>query len=190
MDCQEECEAISADALSQALCMACGLCCDGTLFAFAVIAPDEDVIQLERAGITTLCGDGKTFTLPCKSFDRICTIYNASRANVCGEYVCKLLRRLDGGAISYEMAAKIIRQTKAHKQKTQASFLVIYGATESSLEQQYEGLMKLRVDLKSSAHNVAVLNFLALQLQLDRHFRRLEEAVTPNPVWMSATKPT
>lgn len=186
MVCQEECEEGSGHTLAQALCMACGLCCDGTLFAFAVIAPDEDVTRLERAGITTIHGDGKTFALPCRSFDRVCTIYQGSKAKVCGEYVCELLQRHGVGTISYEQAREIIRQAKTQKEKTLSSFSAIYGATESTLEQQYEGLMKSGTELKSGLHHVAKLNFLALQLQLDRHFRRLGEAVTPKPVCISA----
>jgi uncharacterized cysteine cluster protein YcgN (CxxCxxCC family) len=67
---KEESDAKTVDALTQSLCKRCGLCCDGTLFGFAKIRPDEDIVRLKMIGITTICDDGMRFALPCRSFDQ------------------------------------------------------------------------------------------------------------------------
>lgn len=188
MDSQEERDTKSAEVLAQALCVVCGLCCDGTVGPFATIEPEEDVIRLRRIGITTICDNGKKFVLPCKLFDQICTIYHTHRAMICGNYRCKLLKCYDRGVISYESAAEIIRQTKDYKEKAQAALLAVLGANEDSLWQQYQNILASPAELKSSAHRDAEFNYLILQLQLDRYFRRSADAATPKFRLKPATK--
>jgi hypothetical protein len=42
------------DLSSQSLCLTCGLCCDGTLFPFVRLKPDDEITPLEAAGINII----------------------------------------------------------------------------------------------------------------------------------------
>ena len=90
------------------LCLACGLCCNGTLHAHTALLPAEtaDVraLGLEVAEI----GGRPTFCQPCARFqaDR-CTIYDR-RPQVCRHYACALLQRLQAGKIALAPALRIV----------------------------------------------------------------------------------
>ncbi len=177
-DKKRDVSAAEAATLSQAICRMCGLCCDGTLFSFARLRPEEDIVQLKKVGITTICDDGKTFTLPCASFDQICTIYDACRAKVCGGFICQLLKNYSKSRISYEDAADIIRQAHALKDKAHASLLAAGGNNIGGLREQYLNLSGAKTEVKSREHVIAEFNYSVLQLQLNRHFRIKKKQVT------------
>ena len=92
----------------QAVCLECGLCCDGTLFGHAELGPEErgnlpDLIEQNAFVI-----EGKDFfRLPCHYFKGKCTIYESPRAVVCRSYRCRLLSDVAGGHVSEEEALKI-----------------------------------------------------------------------------------
>lgn len=164
--------ATDAESSSQSLCRACGLCCDGTLFRFANIAPDENIAELERIGITTICDDGKKFVQPCAAFDKVCTIYHTARAKVCEKYLCKLLMRHNSGEISYNEALEIIRNVRIHQQEIEGQFSVVCGTHKGSLAERYQDLLKLQEESQSRERAAAMVNFAAFKLRLDRHFKK------------------
>lgn len=171
MDSQEELDVKSADALAQSLCRGCGLCCDGTLFEFAKIQPEDDLVQMEKSGITTISDDGKRFYQPCKPFDQVCTIYH-QRPGVCMSYTCKLLKRCNKSEISYENASKIISETKAQKERAHASFSAAGVDGTGCLVRQYSSLKEKLAESKTRACIVAEFDYSVLQILLNRHFRK------------------
>ena len=95
------------------LCLACGLCCDGTLFKRAYLLPGE--VAPARASGLRVIADGRSprFALPCSRFaDQQCTIYE-QRPHHCREYECKLLSSLRSGQRSLSECLDIVRETKA-----------------------------------------------------------------------------
>jgi hypothetical protein len=85
------------------------------------------------------------------------------------------LRRYIKADISYEDAAKVINQTRAQKEVTQASFLAAGGSNLGGLRQQYLNLLKFMGEPKSREHAVAEFNYKVLKLQLNRHFRNKKQ---------------
>src|ERR1035437_1105692 len=62
---------------SQSLCLACGICCEGTIFQKVALSPEDEIFPLTEAGIK-IVSDGKLnlFRLPCAAHkNRACTVY-------------------------------------------------------------------------------------------------------------------
>ncbi|HEX7663472.1 MAG TPA: YkgJ family cysteine cluster protein [Polyangiaceae bacterium] len=87
-----------------ALCRSCGLCCDGSLFGRARLAPDE-VASAKRHGLRVVANEG-SFEQPCSALEkRTCTIYD-ERPQACRVFVCKLYDRQanEGGPLEEKLA--------------------------------------------------------------------------------------
>ncbi|MBL8920184.1 MAG: YkgJ family cysteine cluster protein [Myxococcaceae bacterium] len=87
-----------------ALCLSCGVCCDGTLFATAPLAPGEAARLAERVSVL----DADTMEFPCRALDGVrCTIYD-DRPRICREFNCLVLAELAAGRITEEEARAFI----------------------------------------------------------------------------------
>ena len=87
----------------EALCVSCGLCCDGSLFGRVMFDPDE-VVPKKRL---RLIESGRGFEQPCSALesDRTCAIYD-DRPRACRRFVCKLhdRHRHEGGLLEARLA--------------------------------------------------------------------------------------
>ena len=96
------------------LCLSCGICCSGVLFAYAPLKQDE-IGLATKAGLEKYTfskdDEGEAFKQPCACWEGKCTIY-PNRPDVCGSYRCQLLQRLDDGKVSLEQALEIVSRTK------------------------------------------------------------------------------
>lgn len=80
-----------ADPALQALCRACGLCCDGSLFGRAGL--DSDELDVARRLRLRVVSNGASFEQPCAAFsNRACTAYD-ERPRSCRRFVCRLHER-------------------------------------------------------------------------------------------------
>src|SRR3954468_24728555 len=96
--------------LTNVLCIGCGLCCDGSLFADPELAAREttalDILGLEIEDADH--GEPAVLLQPCAAFKRKrCSIY-AHRPNCCRTFECRLLKQAESGAISVERAKEKI----------------------------------------------------------------------------------
>jgi Fe-S-cluster containining protein len=96
--------------LTDVLCLRCGLCCDGSLFADAELAGREttalDVLGLEVEDADQ--GEPAVLLQPCAAFKRKrCSIY-PHRPNCCQTFECRLLKQVESGAMSIERAKEKI----------------------------------------------------------------------------------
>ena len=98
---------------SSALCLPCGMCCDGALFPCAALQDDEQDFAISL-GMSLLQPPEKNgFQLPCHLFQGgCCTIYEQPRPKVCGGFECKLLRRYKLGRINLEEGLKKVRRAR------------------------------------------------------------------------------
>jgi Fe-S-cluster containining protein len=93
-----------------ALCLNCGLCCDGTLFRHVEISVPERE-RLVQLGI----GVGQrrkhdVMWLPCGKLEgRRCTIYE-QRPGGCDRFVCALGRKLTAKEVTYDEALARVRE--------------------------------------------------------------------------------
>lgn len=97
----------------QEVCVACGFCCDGTLFLHACLQPGERGHLPEKIEENSYAENGEEFfRLPCLYFHEKCTIYDRPRADVCGSFRCELLHTMEKGEISKTEALALV--TRAH----------------------------------------------------------------------------
>lgn len=96
------------------LCLSCGLCCDGTMFEAAALAPGE----AERyAGRVNVSADRQHLRLPCPALDGCkCKTY-LDRPAVCSEFKCLVLASLERGLIGEAEAQESIEEVLGRRRK-------------------------------------------------------------------------
>lgn len=103
------------------LCLSCGMCCDGSIFADVKLLPGENADRLLSLGIPlqpqiprgrkTLVSAGTRwrFTQPCAALEGCrCRVY-ASRPQDRRQFECGLLKRLLSGDVDYARAERLVR---------------------------------------------------------------------------------
>jgi Fe-S-cluster containining protein len=93
--------------LTDTLCTRCGLCCDGSLFADVELASDDEASALEVMGLEIEDADeddGGLLLQPCGALKgKRCSLY-PHRPDCCRRFKCRLLQRVERGAIAVERA--------------------------------------------------------------------------------------
>lgn len=107
-----------------ALCVNCGLCCNGALFADVQLQPGEDPSPLRARGLNLRVGRlGKSLTKllqPCAAFDGCrCRIYEL-RPSMCRKFECHLLLRVQRGEVKTSVALTTIQSTRQRIKKVEA----------------------------------------------------------------------
>lgn len=95
-----------------ALCVECGLCCDGTLFRFLPVEPHE-VEQHRALKLPVVTQSGRlAMRLPCSKLEaRCCTVYK-ERPGGCRNFVCHLGHRLELGDVEFPQALELVREAQ------------------------------------------------------------------------------
>ena len=95
----------------QALCLSCGLCCDGTLFSHVPVRSNDNVQRLEAGGIAVLVqAEERRFSQPCPAHhNKFFKVYE-NRPAVCRHFRCKLLREYEAQHVLWEQAQQKITQ--------------------------------------------------------------------------------
>lgn len=111
------------DPLPSALCLHCGMCCDGTLFRDVELQPGDDVEKLRALGLPIRSrrreeADHLKFPQPCTALcaDLRCRVY-ADRPSRCREFECALFKAVAAGHLTAPAALKTIRQTRQQADK-------------------------------------------------------------------------
>ena len=111
------------DSDGSALCLACGLCCQGVLHRSASLQPNEKEFAVSLGlelypknpdRTPDQCADQpQGFSLPCPLHqDGQCSVY-PTRPHVCGAYRCELLKKYLNGTSSLEKCLEVVRDAKA-----------------------------------------------------------------------------
>lgn len=104
---------------AEQLCLACGLCCDGTLFDNVRLGPGDDAKRLKALGLpVTTTRTRPPVTLlrqPCAALcaDRTCRAY-ADRPGQCRAFECGVFQDATAGRMTYAAARRQV--TAARKQ--------------------------------------------------------------------------
>ena len=95
-----------------ALCVECGLCCDGSLFRFLPVEPG-DVERHRVLGLPVVTQSGRlAMPLPCAKLEaKCCTVY-AQRPPGCRGFVCHLGHRLGAGEVPFPEALATVREAQ------------------------------------------------------------------------------
>lgn len=95
------------------ICLACGLCCDGTLIGFVQLNREETPALKKIMDIEEADGNG-FFLHPCKKYCDGCTIYN-DRPKQCGIFKCGLLNSVEKEELAFDLAVESVNSVKQKK---------------------------------------------------------------------------
>jgi uncharacterized protein len=116
---------------SHHLCLECGLCCNGVIFADVQLQPGDNTKRLELLGLVPVGRRGKAevpeakskiqrlkFAQPCAAFggDCRCRIY-PDRPKYCREFECLLLKSVTTGKTEPSVARRIVRTARRRVEK-------------------------------------------------------------------------
>jgi len=102
---------------AEQLCLACGLCCDGTLFGHVKLGPGEDAKKLKALGLPVSVSRAKPpvsrFLQPCAALcaDRTCRLY-ADRPLQCRTFECGVFKDAQAGRITFATALRLVKQAR------------------------------------------------------------------------------
>ncbi len=120
--------------VSNPLCLQCGLCCNGVIFADVQLQPADNVAHLWSLGLPLVQRNhrGKTgsaarpapadlkFLQPCALLDGcVCRAY-AERPKYCREFDCRLLQAVKAGRVKQRAALETIRQARLRADEVRA----------------------------------------------------------------------
>ena len=141
---------IPADAISQ-LCPACGLCCNGVLFADVELQKGDNAGRLIDLGMALKKkGMKRAFAQPCHCFDgKLCQIY-ADRPKRCATFECGLIKRVQSGAMPAPAALKRIADAKKLVEKVRRLLRRLGDKDEQlALTKRYGKMMSKPIDLSA-----------------------------------------
>lgn len=102
---------------SEQLCLACGLCCDGTLFDNVRLEAGDDAKQLKSLGLPVSVSRARPpvahFPQPCSALcaDRTCRVY-AQRPRQCRTYECMVFKEAQAGRLDQATALRLVRNAR------------------------------------------------------------------------------
>lgn len=102
---------------AEKLCLACGLCCDGTLFDNVQLGAGEDAKKLKALGLLVAVTRGRAavtyFRQPCAALcaDRSCRVY-AERPGQCRAFECGVYKDAQAGRIEEASALRLVKQAR------------------------------------------------------------------------------
>lgn len=114
---------------SDALCMQCGLCCNGTFYGSVLVA-DTESERLRRIGLRVVDQDGVTaMAQPCSALHGcLCDVYT-ERPDACAKYECTLRKRVAAGEATLAQALLHVAEMQALLAKIRDVFDVAEGAS-------------------------------------------------------------
>ncbi len=99
-------------ARQMSLCLACGLCCDGSLFSRVPLGPTEQVPAQKLAVVTNDRG-GRHVPQRCAALQgTTCEVYE-ERPLACRRYECLLFGALREGEVSLPEAITVVQRAQA-----------------------------------------------------------------------------
>ena len=95
-----------------ALCVECGLCCDGSLFRFLPV--EENEVDLYRSlSLQVVTQSGRlAMRLPCSKLEKKCCTVYEQRPSGCRGFVCHLGSRLESGDVEFPKALELVREAQ------------------------------------------------------------------------------
>ena len=173
--------------LASRLCLACGMCCDGTVHAFARIQA-ADVEPAQAAGFAPYdTPDGlPAFPRPCRYLDgAACRRYMDWRPSICGDYFCKLQKRVATDECAEDEAFQLIANALSARKQVQA--VLPSCTTLEHARKRYSELASSRQALAPEDARLVTRLFM-LERLLDLHFR--QASLVPLPTFPADSGPT
>jgi hypothetical protein len=158
----------------QQICTACGLCCDGTLFAHAVLRSGELANLPEKMVKQYFTTEkGEFFRLPCPYFKKKCSIYYKQKAHVCSSFRCRLLFDLNKQEITPADALKIIGNARIQLEEIHMLAHLVLNVSEklplTGIQEKLRCMEPDRTD--TSQMKILIARSTILEALLTRHFK-------------------
>ncbi len=170
------------------LCLACGLCCDGTLFDGVQLEAGDDAKKLRALGLPVAHSRAKApaarFPQPCAALcaDCSCRIY-ADRPAQCRVFECGVFKEAKAGRITLAAALRLVTQARRRADRVRRLLRKLGDTDESrSLGERFfrmqcrleaettdEGTRSIFADLSLAVHRLKLLSH-------DRFYTRLRQA--------------
>lgn len=158
---------------SENICLACGLCCDGTLIGFVQLDSEEIPIIGELMELEEENGNG-FFLLPCKNYCNGCNIYS-KRPKQCIYFKCGLLKSIEQKELNFDTAVKIINVVKQKKIEIEKKIEILQFELQS--QSFYFKLVELKnLLMKNKSESSLTQNHLELMSDIDQ----LDSLLTKN----------
>ena len=124
----------SSEAVIGELCPACGLCCNGVIFANVGLRAGDDADRLRSLGLPTCTPNSSPrpphLAQPCAAFEGCrCRAY-ADRPQYCREFECVLLKSVKAGRTESAAALRIIRTAHERADKVRRLLSALGDADE------------------------------------------------------------
>jgi hypothetical protein len=130
------------------LCLECGLCCNGVIFADVELQPIEfQCLKFKVQIPATRRKNGQPAVAklpqPCAAFDGCrCRIY-AERPNYCRQFECLLLKNVQAGRLERGAASRIIRTARERAEKVRVLLRELGDMDEQgALSLRFQGVAK------------------------------------------------
>ena len=137
---------------SDTLCLQCGLCCNGVLFADVKLKPADDPVRLTAGGLPVR-GKGKNhcFAQPCTALqpDGKCCVY-LDRPTMCRQFECGVLKEVLKGSLAQAEALRLIRRVQ--KLAARVTRLLEASGDQDAhrpLTKRYQSVMRQPIDLSA-----------------------------------------
>lgn len=108
---------VNLDDSANALCLECGLCCNGVIFADVQLQPGDNPALLQTLGLSLLPNrrlkiKDQKFQQPCSAYDGCrCRIY-VDRPEYCRDFECLVLKSVKAGRAKTAAARRLIRTAR------------------------------------------------------------------------------
>jgi len=130
------------------LCLECGLCCNGVIFADVQLLPEDDVEKLRSLGLAFARHRkskirNEKFKQPCTAFAGCrCTIYS-ERPQYCRRFECLLLKNVKAGRTDATEASRVVRSALRRIQRVKRLLRELGDADEgTALSQRFRRIKR------------------------------------------------
>lgn len=105
------------------ICLACGLCCDGTLIGHVQLEQEEIPTLKKLMDVEDENGNG-FFLQPCSKYCNGCTIYS-KRPKQCDSFNCDLLKSVEQNELSFDSALETVNAVKEMKKAIEKNISIL-----------------------------------------------------------------
>jgi Fe-S-cluster containining protein len=149
--------------LTEKLCLSCGLCCNGVIFADVQLQRGDNAAHLRELGI--LKRNATKFPQPCSRHDGCrCGIYE-DRPKYCRQFECLLLQNAQEGRVSEAEALRVIKDARKKAARVQ-ELLNQLGDDEPgvALGKRFQSIRRKMESGRHDAEQVEVFGLLTLAM--------------------------
>ena len=155
-----------------ALCLACGLCCEGVLHTHAIVIP-PDARRLRALGLKVEpFGNHNGFRLPCPLYqEHRCSVY-PPRLHACQSYRCEVLNQYLAGSLNLAEGQALVEGARVLLADPALATGQPFEQVRLTVREAEGRAGLLSTPEALAAHLAQQLAVERLERYLDRHFKR------------------